>query len=155
MTLVAYSDPMSVNYWRRNRLDDVVSPQAKVLCFERFDYRKPSHRTLSGGREEGFANWNHPDATSRFATMDGSVSSVKMSILYTLASGHQTPGDQFNRALADTFLPSGNWNPHPGTLAYYSMDRDGLQNGSTAQNGPYPSFFWATRKGVQGRDINR
>jgi prepilin-type N-terminal cleavage/methylation domain-containing protein len=155
MTPLSYADPLAGTYWRRNRMDDVVSPQAKVLAFERFDFSQKTHTTLSNVRLDGFPNWNHPSATARFATVDGSVDSVKMSKLYALANGLSAPGGQFNQALADTFIPSGLWNPPTGTLAYYGMDQDGLQNGEPAQNGAFPSFFWATRKGIQGRDVNR
>ena len=144
-----------VRFWRRNRVDDVVSPAAKVTVWERFDFAK---KTRAAGpasnptsrRASGNPNWNNPDADARFGTADGSVDSVKMSKLYALKADPNTQ---------DTFTPSGNWDISAAILHTWSMDNDGLQNGdpssTSGPGGPYPAFFWATRKGIQGRDINR
>jgi prepilin-type N-terminal cleavage/methylation domain-containing protein len=144
-----------VRYWRRNRIDDVVSPSAKVTVWERFDFSKTSRAAgpasnPNSRRGSGFPNWNNPDATARFGTADGSIDSVKMSKLYALKADPNTQ---------NTFTPSGNWDISAAILTTWAMDNDGLQNGdpssSSGPGGPYPAFFWATRKGIQGRDINR
>jgi hypothetical protein len=144
-----------VGYWRRNRVDDVTTPAAKVTVWERFDFSK---KTRAAGpasnpgsrRAGGNPNWNNPDADARFGTADGSVDTVKMSKLYALKADPNTQ---------DAFTPSGNWDLSATIMHTWSIDTDGLQNGdpssSSGPGGPYPAFFWATRKGVQGRDINR
>ena len=86
------------------------------------------------------------DAESRFAVVDGSVDTVKMSKLWTLA---------LNPTTAPDFLPCGTWNVSQALLAFYGIDQDGMQNGSPGNGGPYYQFFWATRKGITGHDINK
>jgi prepilin-type N-terminal cleavage/methylation domain-containing protein len=139
------------NFLRRNRLSDVVSPQAKVMLYERFDFTQRTRRGPSG-RVKYPPNWNNPDSIARFATADGSVSSVKMSEVHALANGTK----QSDR---DTFAPSGVWDMsddlfhiYPGPLLFgQNPELENGRNGTTA----WPAYFWATRKGVQGRDINR
>ncbi len=145
-----------VTMWRRNRLDDVTFPQSKVFAFERFDFTKQvraagSSPNFNSTRQKGyFPNWNNPDADARFALGDGSVDSVKISKLYAL--GFNNP----SVAVAQNDLvPSGNWNPSNALLDRYGMAEDALQNGTVQNGGPFPSYFWATRKGINGRDINR
>ena len=143
----------SVQYWRRNRFDDVPYPSAKVLVFERFDFLKKSRAAGPASnpgqvRQRGFfPNWNNPEADARFGVADGSVDTVKMKKLYDLTQSTV-------QEVRDTFTPSGSWGPPQSLLATYGMDMDGLQNGGT-NGGPYPQFFWSTRKGIRGRDINR
>ena len=150
----AVSDTGGKAYWKRNRLDDCMFPQAKVLLFERFDFSKPTRMAVNGGREKLNPNWNNPEAESRFALTDGSVDKVKMSKQYTLAASS-------NIAERNTFEPSGLWNPDFYMVGYYGIHADGLEMGNAANqyyslaSKAYPGFFWATRKGVQGRDINR
>jgi len=142
-------------YWRRNRVDDVVYPQAKVTAWERFDFTRtsrPAGPATNPGqrRSDGFPNWNNPEAEPRFVLADGSVDKVKMARLYELMNAPTTQ---------DAFTPSGNWNIPASTLSRWQLANDGLQNGdpnsTSGPGGPYPAFFWATRHGVQGRDINR
>jgi prepilin-type N-terminal cleavage/methylation domain-containing protein len=147
--------PSDVRYFRRNRLDDVTSPESKVLAWERFDFSKtsrlagpasnPAQRT-----DKGFPNWNNPQAEPRVCLVDGSVLQTRMQKLYALAADPMTQ---------DTFTPSGNWDISHAILALWALGDDGLQNGdpsgSSGPGGPYPAFFWATRHGVQGRDLSR
>ena len=132
-------------YWRRNRIDDVPFTQAKVLCFERSDFTKTRRVGQNNVRQDGFPTWNNPEAEARFALVDGSVDKVKVAKLYALAAAPSTMND---------FTPSGVWAPSQALLGTYDIANDGLQNGGV-NGGPYPSFFWATRKGIAGRDINR
>lgn len=146
-------DGSSSGFWRRNRIDEVTSPQAKVLAWERFDFTKrtKSLNVAGTGRADGSPTWNNPESESRFVLIDGSVDSVKMRKLYALqASGT----DQRTR---DEFTPSGFWNPPTTHLRNYDMENDGLQNGGDPTNvgGAFPAYFWATRNGIRGRDINR
>ncbi len=152
-------------FWRRNRLDDVTSPQAKVIVFERFDFCKKDRPHFGGGREPYAPMFNNPEALGRFASADGSVDSIKLSKLHALT----TNGSQSE---IDTYTPSGTWNipdsllgdPNlPPVSAGYSLGRDALENGVgggaylgvTPHFNEYKAFFWATRGGLQGRDFPR
>lgn len=154
-------------YWQRNRYDMVVSPQAKVMCFERFDFSKTTRRNSAGtGRENFSPMFNNPEAETRFVLVDGSTDSVKMSRIYALINPATA-----NQAQIDTFTPSGNWavpdailgdpNAASPSAQLYAMGRDGLENGdgtmlgATPRFNTYRAFFFATRNGIQGRDINR
>jgi hypothetical protein len=139
-------------HWRRNRLEQVVSPQAKVMIFERFDFTAPTRRGAGAAvRERLSPQWNNPDAKPRVALVDGSVDTVKIADLDKLANSTDV-------AVRAQFKPSGIWNI-PNTIlgvppSGYSMGNDGLENGqnnTTAWN----AYFWATRNGINGRDINR
>lgn len=155
-----------IRYWRRNTIDDIVMPSGKVLAWERFDFTKQSRASGPTGnplqsRASGFPNWNNPEATARFVLSDGSTSSIKMSVLYGLAG--LAPASAATPESAAVYAPSGVWGGptlNTGTtLRRWGLETDGLQNGdptgTSGPGGPYPAFFWATRKGVQGRDINR
>ena len=139
----------SANLWRRNRFDNVPFPWAKVMLFERFDFGQRTRiAATGGGTVKAFPNWNNPASTSRFGLVDGSVDSVKIRTLNALANSTTNPAD------VATFTPSGVWNPAQTLLDRYDMANDGLENG-TNNSGVYPAYFWATRKGILGRDINR
>jgi prepilin-type N-terminal cleavage/methylation domain-containing protein len=155
------------NLWRRNRFDHVVSPQAKVMVYERMDFSRKDRPSRSGGRERFSPMFNNPESTSRFVAVDGSVASVKMASVYALSAGSSARQED-----TDVFTPSGRWNipdfilgdPNRplGDAQYgYGFGRDGLENGGgTLLNVPggfntYPAYFWATRQGVKGRDVPR
>jgi hypothetical protein len=129
-------------------MEQAVSPQAKVMLFERFDYSqcKPS-RTSTAGRQAMRPQWNNPDAKPRVCLVDGSVDTVKMAELHAAATS-------VNTTLRNSIEPSGLWNVNDAILQNYEMERDGLENG---QNGTtaWKAFFWATRNGIRGRDLNR
>lgn len=142
-------------YSRANRIDDIINPNAKVIAWERFDFTKKQRAAGTASapfsrRTSGFPNWNNPEADARFVLSDASCSTVKMSQLYTLASAPATQ---------DVFTPSGNWDISRTILSRWSLENDDLQNGdpsgANGPGGPFPAFFWATRNGIQGRDINR
>lgn len=143
-------NPASPQYWRRNKVDDATFPSAKVVAWERMDFTKTKKQTtIAGGNTlSGPPTWNNPGAETRFVVADGSVDSVKMSKLYALSQST----DPRTR---DAFTPSGTWAVPDNHLIKYSLDQDGLQNGNAANGGAFPSYFWATRFGVNGRDINR
>jgi len=159
---------------RRNRVDDVVSPSAKVVLWERFDYNQTRRveSTIGNdgsatpvGRSDLPPTWNNNTAAPNVSTADGSVLRVKIETLMPLAYG----------ATATTFQPVGLWTP-PGDMLGspsnkkgvgfgYQMGTDGLENGGGGLGGgvtglpkypgTYPNFFWATRNGVKGRDLNK
>lgn len=146
------------NQWNRNRIEQVASPQAKVMLWERFDTQqcKVSRRPgATGGPRLPLAPmWNNPDAAPRVGLVDGSVDTPKMQRLHDLIRTGQ-PQEQI-----DAFTPSGVWGVpdsilgDPADLQSYGLKFDNLENG---QNGTtaWPAFFWATRGGIRGRDLNR
>lgn len=163
----AAETPMPLNrpqVLRRNRFSDVVSPQAKVMIFQRFDSQRKDRPSTIGDRERYMPMFNNPEATTNFATVDGSVSSIKLSVLHGLASFVTTP-DPKVRAL---YEPSGNfevsdtaWRASEGSIFQTKIAADGFENGdgslsdSPTPFNKYRAFFWATRNGILGKDIPR
>jgi hypothetical protein len=151
-------DPLA-SMVRRNRIDDVLFPQSKVVIWERSDFTRES-RTMSDwsgwvgtglGTVKKRPTWNNPGATVYVATADGSVSPVQMgNALYGRISN-----DNDNDAEREAFRPTDLWNIPTFGLNFYGMGQDGLENGSPEDPGLYPAFFWATKNGVRGRDIPR
>ncbi len=146
----ATAGPGGSDYWRRNRTGDVTFPMAKVMIFERFDFSKKTRAAGPIGnpgavRQAAYPSFNNPEATARFVTCDGSVSSVRIRDLESLAADSDTH---------DVYAPSGGWKLDDAHLQDYKMENDGIQNGG-ANGGPYGAFFWSTRDGIKGRDIPR
>lgn len=155
------------NLWRRNRFDHVVMPQSKVMVYERMDFSRKDRRGKLGGRERFPPMFNNPESTTRFVTVDGSVSSVKMADVYARSEGSGARVED-----TDVFTPSGRWNVPDSILGDpnrplgdsqygYGFGRDGLENGGgtllgiTGGVNMYPAYFWGTRQGVHGRDVPR
>jgi prepilin-type N-terminal cleavage/methylation domain-containing protein len=135
-------------HWRRNRIEQVVQPSAKVMCWERFDWCKK--KRIVGNTTEPFAPmWNGPDAQARFATVDGSVDQI---LTRRMIEKTQTGSLEARSALT----PLGKWDSAAGitnnALLTYSMEKDNLINDP---NRAGLAFFHATRFGIRGRDINR
>lgn len=136
-------------YFKRQRMEQCTSPQAKVLVFERFDYsqNRPSRRGASGSVALR-PMWANPEAKPRVCLVDGSVDTVRMKTLHDIANGSN--GQQAR----DELEPAGLWNISNAILQGYEMDKDDLENGANGTTA-WKAFFWATRKGIQGRDLNR
>ena len=134
---------------RRNKVADCTYPAAKVMVFDRFDQSKRVRRVTSGGTVNGPTNFNNAESTSLGVTADGSAITSRMSNLYEYASS-SSESDRTRRQ----FTPAGLWNPTNALLRRYSMDKDGLENGES-DSVAYPAYFWATRDGIKGRDVNR
>ncbi len=165
-TPISNSTANGNQFWRRNRFDDVASPQGKVLVYERFDFTRKTRPHRAGGREDFFPMFNNPEATIRFGSADGSNDSIKLSKLYSLTAASNT-----NQSVVDTYTPSGTFSipdsilgdPNAPSLSAqgYALGRDGLENGDGSMLGiqggfnSYRAFFWATRNGLQGRDFPR
>ncbi len=155
--------PVSANgsQWRRNRTEQVVSPQAKVILWERFDFgakKRRSSLTGNGGTLPYAPMWNNLDAKPYVGLGDGSADTVKMSTLHKLGNPTYAPVPPATDLAV--FQPSGNWAipdsilGDPSDQYSYGLKFDNLENG---QNGTtaWPAFFWATRGGITGRDLNR
>lgn len=138
--------PATRQQMRRNKYSDVTFPYAQVVVFERFDYTTPFRRAANG-RIRLNPQWNNPDSTARIARVDGSAEIIAMSRLYALSSD---PDPSQSAA----FTPCGNWGIGNGILSNYEMERDGLENGQQGTSA-WPAFFWATKNGIKGRDLNR
>ncbi len=148
--------PADVRFWRRNRTDDTLFPEAKVMVFERFDFSQPTRPARGGGRERYSPTFNNPIAKIHIALADGSCSEVLLSKVHAVGGSAASSG---NRAV---YAPAGDFEVSDNTLRvrfYLPVDRDGLENGDgsalAVPNGfnKFPGFFWATHAGVQGRDI--
>jgi prepilin-type N-terminal cleavage/methylation domain-containing protein len=140
---------------KRIRVDDVTLPSAKVMLFERFDYSQKNRNQVrkgsgaGAGRVQGkFPTFNNPYARTAVCVADGSVSRADLSKLTELANSSDAD-------VKAEFNPCGLWNIPSAMLAKYDMSGDDLENGASGTGGAYPNFFWATKKGVQGRDLPR
>ncbi len=145
-----------ITYWRRNRIEQTSNPQAKVMLFERFDFSQcqPSRRSGTGaaaGAAKKAPQFNHPDAKPRVGLVDGSVDTVKIKTMEELLNPATNPNAT---VFQQDFTPSGLWNVPAAVLNDYDMANDDLENGASGTSA-YKAWFWATRKGIKGRDLNR
>jgi len=157
---IANNGPRS--FARRNKMSDVAYPSQKALMWERFDWTKKTRRAtifnpqqqIGGiptdfGKENRPPQWNNPDAEPAVATVDGSVSRVKISEINELTLSE-------NEITKRAFTPTDMWNMPYNTLQRYSMHEDGFEIGNPNSGyGQYPAYFWATRDGIRGRDFQR
>lgn len=124
---------------RRSSVSDIVFPTEKVLLFERFSFfDSVGNRVASPllfARSPGWTN---------VATADGSVRFQSMSAIQTLA-------DSTDSAIFRVFRPSGRWFANRNTVSGFDFYTDGLE---TPTFSPW-AYFWATRNGLAGRDIDR
>jgi len=135
---------------RRNKLTDVLVPSQKVQLFERSDF-------YSKGRRKAEPQWNTPNAKPNVALVDGSGKTVNMANVIAKTTANtglsvDNPGELLQ--------PAGTWAPPSGELAYFfgwTQDPQALQFNFDCP--PYttpakPAYFWATRLGLRGIDIN-
>jgi prepilin-type N-terminal cleavage/methylation domain-containing protein len=148
---VTESTADGVKYWRRNRFDQVGAASAKVMLFERFDYTRKARKA------DLPVQFNFPEGGTLVTACDGSVTEVNMAKLTLLAnSTDQTIKDQFQpTGLFDISSAAfGQWDTSSTTASGFPLGGDPWQN-TSALGGPLPQFFWGTRNGIKGRDINR
>lgn len=136
-----------VKYWRRNRFDQVTSASAKVMIFERFDFSAKSRATTNNSRVKLPPQWNSPEARPQVCSVDGSVSRPSTAELFRLATSTDP-------SIKAQFEPSGLFNVSTAALNQWPLGTDPWENGQN-NTGAYPQFFWATRNGVRGRDLNK
>lgn len=134
---VSYSRPNGTvgnkYFFRRNRTTDTQHAAKKVMLFENKDYAAKNQ-----------PQWNTAQAKPCVAMADGSGSVVNMSTLIasTDLPHLSTPGK--------LPFPSGMWNPgetEMDTQMWYGK-KQGFEWIYTK-----PAYFWATRKGLKGRDL--
>ncbi len=146
-------------FLRRNLVSETTFPSGKVMFWERFDFGQKRRPQLSVNLTSGTAaslggvpkkpNWNNPNAQPYFTAVDGSVDKVQMGeVLYPYMKDSEP-----SRKAA--FTPTDLWEPTSSILNAYGMAKDDLENGGTSDPGKYPAYFWATKKGIQGRDVPR
>lgn len=139
--------PMDAGSVRTQLSTSVSYPDAKVLVFERMDFRQRD-RIRVGGSEEGVREgyspaWNNIRSRTAVFMVDGSVRQVSMSDLYEQAAANPVITPSGAASIPDELSILGP--EQPGAPA--GVSRTGLSDGS------YPAFFWATQGGITGRDI--
>ncbi len=122
-------------FFYRNKISDVFTPSGKVLIFENKDYSSKQQYM-----------WNHPAARPQVGMVDGSGKTVRMS---EVVANTAAPTDRSDPSRL--LHPSGFWNPGEGEMQ--SQMLYGRAQGFTWDYSR-PAYFWATRDGIRGRDIN-
>jgi prepilin-type N-terminal cleavage/methylation domain-containing protein len=134
---------------RRNRYSDVPMTSKKVLLFERADFYQ--------GRGGITPSWNTPGSRVCVALTDNSARTVKINdvIAATSPTGGLTPAPGYS-----LLQPAGNWAPPNNELMYFfeihaplTPQTSEFQFANAAPLGPYPAYFFATRKGINGFDL--
>lgn len=124
---------------RSRRVSEISFPSEKVLLMERWSFfDSVGNRVASPqvfARSSGWTN---------VVMGDGSVRLQAMSAVQSLAD---SPNASINRV----FRPSGRWVTERSALLNVDFYFDGLET----PNDPPWAFFWATRNGLAGRDIDR
>ncbi len=137
-------------YLRQHRFDQVVAPTAKAMIFERFDCTTKS-RVMANGTADFVPQFNDPNAKPRIAFCDSSVAEIRVAKLHALAANPDP-------AINSVFRPSGTWNSGTGmSNSFFNTEfgiSDPFETGEAGTVG-WPQFFWATRNGIRGRDVQR
>lgn len=117
---------------RANSLANVSFPASKVMIWQRADFQSV--------RGDGAAHpWISPRATTWVFTADGSVASIKMSDLYSAAAENSA------FAPVKVIVP-------PRVVSGQRPTTDVGPVADVPEQGG-PAFFWATRNGIEGRDL--
>lgn len=141
--------PMDAPMVRTQYLNSISYPQSKVLIFERMDFQQRERVVApesGNARRDGVSPaWNNIRAKTAVFVGDGSVRKVAMSELYAAAADNSS----------DDYSPSGSIGS-PDELGILGGVGDDSHDGFSRaglSDAAYPAFFWATRRGVQGRDL--
>ncbi|MBX3317875.1 MAG: type II secretion system protein [Phycisphaeraceae bacterium] len=118
---------------RRNKTTDVHYPSKKVMIFENKDYASKDQ-----------PQWNNPRARVAVAMADASGVVINMAnvIADTALPDDTAPGK--------LLFPSGLWDP--GETEMHNRMLYGREEGFIWDY-TRPAYFWATRKGIRGRDV--
>jgi prepilin-type N-terminal cleavage/methylation domain-containing protein len=147
----------NASFLARNRFDSVPVSSQKVLLFERFDWTTKRRPTGQGGTAEAPPSWNNPAARPQVTFVDGSVSTIRMSDVHAL-------GESTDTNVTSQFRPSGIFNPPAAYTTTWLADpagtppdNDPYETGSAPFAGTtaWRQYFYATRNGVLGRDVNK
>ncbi|MCB9841484.1 MAG: prepilin-type N-terminal cleavage/methylation domain-containing protein [Phycisphaeraceae bacterium] len=177
-TQAGVSNGPAQQWFRRNTIDEVAAPSSKVVIWQRFDVnneRRTEYTSdLNGSTTNSLPDrqlppsYNNPTARTNIGLADGSTYTYSMRDLYNRL---QDP----NQNAREPFRPAGMWDPNTSTLGVpdgmgfsaigqgsdnHQLAYDGLENGQpiptqsgSGNTGLYPAFFWATRDGIKGRDV--
>jgi len=126
----------TANNWhfKRNKSSDVLFTDRKVLLFVNKDYHSAKVPTM----------WNNINSTVVAAMMDASGRQIKMRDIY---DNLDAPNGNDATKIA---RPSGTWDPGAREMDF-NMLYGAPQNFQWEYGNP--AFFWATRNGLRGRDI--
>jgi hypothetical protein len=152
---VSFTDTDGARWFRRNRFDQVVFPTAKAMIFERFDF-STRKRVAQSGTVDLPPQFNNPSGKPRVAFVDASVSEVAVGKVATLAASTDP-------AVRRVYRPSGLWSAGQyqmslATCGGYGASVNGVVDPfETGESGTLagPQYFWATRNGIRGRDVQR
>ncbi len=128
-------------HWRRNLLSDVTHPAAKVMVWERMDFRQETRLDRTNRPEAYPPQWNNPAASVHAMTADGSVVKSKTAELVELANSTEA-------AVRDVYRPSGTFDIRASAMRDWELTEDGFELNRAG-------FFWSTRHGIRGRDLPR
>jgi len=128
----------------------VTYPSSKALLFERSDFGQKDRIHIDEQHDTSYREglmpaWNNIASSTAVATVDGSVEEIRMADLFGRAN--ETDSD---------FMPSGlaAVTDGPPIKLVETIDPDTI-GGAATTDGEYPLFFWATRYGIEGRDLPR
>ena len=132
------------NFIRRNRTSDVLTPSGKIQLFENKDFTAKDQPM-----------WHSTKSRPQVASVDGSAKAVLMA---DIIAGTDTPtGTDYTKLR----YPSGPWSPGAQEMngLLYGQGQRFIWNSTDNRtswniNPPPPGYFWSTRDGVRGRDLN-
>jgi len=152
------------SYVGRNQMADVKTPSSKVILFERFDFTKNKRQEQNAigistpiTTVKAPPQWNNPGAEPLVTTVDGSVSrSDNDGKIYR----EMLEDGENSFTVTSEIVPPDLWNLKRGEIAFlpdqYDIGDDPWENGESPHTSAvYNAIFWATRKGVAGRDLPR
>lgn len=132
--------PMRANLLETHTTASVASPAAKVIIWLRSDFAQQADGGIG-------VPWNSPRAQTWVGLADGSCDQINMRQL-TQRAALTTGGDQ--DLVPTAIIPAPNEMPVLGVPTNPFSDAAPI-----LPEGGLPAFFWATRNGVQGRDLPR
>lgn len=139
------------NYFiRRNKVSDTFAPSKKVQMFERADFYQKATPLIQ---------WNEAKATQQVACVDGSAKSVRM--VDVIGKTSSDPGLTNTTDGSSLLQPAGGWGVGQSGLTEAELRNFFVFTGSAANSPfqfkvtpPMPAYFWATRNGIRGIDLN-
>lgn len=136
----------------RNKVSDTWVPSKKVQMFERADFYQTSNT------QAALPQWNNPKANEQVATVDGSARSVRMSSIIgqTSSDAGLTPANA-----TELLQPAGGWGTGQSGMSATELQNFFVFTGNPLTS-PFqfditpakPAYFWSTRNGIRGIDLN-
>jgi prepilin-type N-terminal cleavage/methylation domain-containing protein len=143
--------PMTPAMIQTQTLANISSPSAKVLLFSRSDFqqdRRVEIRLSESTPTRNSPSWSNPRSKTPVALCDGSIDIVSIAHIMERMTEQPNP--------AKDLVPCGAFSPPDGMTLAPPKHQPQFPIGSVAgADGEYPLFFWATQKGIKGRDLPR